>query len=621
MRYLCKNCREILFADETAAGESVICSKCGKLTELPQGRFMPGSLIADFQIIRLIAQGDMGNIYLADHISTGEKIALKILSESHTYDAKFIVSFIHSGRQAMKKHFKNTVQVKAVGEDDGVFFYAMEFVEGVSLTEELRQKKQLSVSRSLELVRTIAETMADAWENGEIIHRSIKPDNILTTTAGEILLADFGLARDFLDLASRSEEDRHRLVQYAPPEALSDFSMSGLDTRSDIYSLGAVFYHCVTGAYPYQNFTVSEIISGQVPLEMVEPMHLNPDLTPEIQSVIRKMLARNPKDRYRDFPELLKDLNLLKHSGKTTIRKNNEHKTHDSVTVKIGAGKRAKANKLEEMELSDSRLEEMQRKRESRAQTIIFGIFGVLVCLGIFFTLFVKWVVYEPQRSAREIEIHIARMKERSRRQKSLYQPLQKGATERLCRGVIAHCANEDFREALHFISDFTQKYPVDEKFKNELTGHVRKSIVFFRQFTNSGPAVAGIKLQSRFFGNCTVLSVKDSVITAQCGRGKNVSIQIRAFTHEEYRIYLRQVIERFGLQSEVCSYLLCTGNFGDALEKVQNKPKERRFFEKVIYGYIRTGLSNASPLEIRQMRMLYGSLDAFQKATHPKEK
>ena len=219
------------------------------------------------------------------------------------------------------------------------------------------------------------------------------------------------------------------------------------------------------------------------------------------------------------------------------------------------------------------------------------------------------------------MEIHIARMKERSRRQKSLYQPLQKGATERLCRGVIAHCANEDFREALHFISDFTKKYPVDEKFKNELTGHVRKSIVFFRQFTNSGPAVAGIKLQSRFFGNCTVLSVKDSVITAQCGRGKNVSIQIRAFTHEEYRIYLRQVIERFGLQSEVCSYLLCTGNFVDALEKVQNKPKERRFFEKVIYGYIRTGLSNASPLEIRQMRMLYGSLDAFQKATHPKEK
>ena len=162
MRYLCKNCREILLRDETVAGESVICSKCGKLTEEPQGRFMPGSLIADFQIIRLIAQGDMGNIYLADHISTGEKIALKILSESHTYDAKFIVSFIHSGRQAMKKHFKNTVQVKAVGEDDGVFFYAMEFVEGVSLTEELRQKKQLSVSRSLELVRTIAETMADA---------------------------------------------------------------------------------------------------------------------------------------------------------------------------------------------------------------------------------------------------------------------------------------------------------------------------------------------------------------------------------------------------------------------------------------------------------------------------
>ena len=620
MRYLCKNCREVLTAEEDAAGEQVTCSKCGRMTDIPGGRFAPGTLIADFVIIRLIAQGDMGNIYLAEHVVTGRKTALKILSKDHCTDAKFIVDFIHSGRQAMKLKLANTVQVYAVGEDEGIFYFAMEYVQGESLAEIMKKEGMLSVQRSIEIVRTIAETLADAWKNQKMIHRSIKPDNILFTQDGELKLADMGLARDFLDLAARSDEERLRLVQYVPPETLSDFSMTGLDTRSDIYSLGAVFYHTVTGKYPYQDFSVSEIVSGQVPFEMVEPMHLNPDLTPEIQSVIRKMLARNPKDRYQNFPELLSDLNLLKISGKTTVVKKNDAKTHDSVTVKINAGKRAKATKLEEMEFSDSHLEELQRKRESRAQTIILGIFGVLLCLGIFFTLFVKWVVYEPQRSAREMEINIARMKERTRREKSLYQPLQKGAAERLCRGVVAHCANEDFREALHFIKDFTRKYPVNEAFASELAEHVRKSIVFFRQFTNSGSAVAGVKLQSRLFGHCTVLSVKNSEITARCENGNTVTIQIRTFTHEEYKFYLRQIIERFGLQAEVCSYLLCTGNFEDALEKVQNKPEKRIFFEKVIYGYIRTGLSNASPLEIRQMRMLYGSLDAFQKATHPKE-
>ena len=127
---------------------------------------------------------------------------------------------------------------------------------------------------------------------------------------------------------------------------------------------------------------------------------------------------------------------------------------------------------------------------------------------------------------------------------------------------------------------------------------------------------MAGIRFYSRFYGVCDVLSVKDSIITATDKNGKTVTIQIRTFTHEEYASYLREVVKRFNLNQELYSYLLCTGNFELAL-KTPNAT-DRKFFEKVIYGYIRVGLSNASPLEIRQMRMLYGSLDAFQEATHP---
>ena len=111
---------------------------------------------------------------------------------------------------------------------------------------------------------------------------------------------------------------------------------------------------------------------------------------------------------------------------------------------------------------------------------------------------------------------------------------------------------------------------------------------------------------------------MKDSIITAKDKKGKTVTIQIRTFTHEEYASYLQEIVKRFRLNNEFYSYLLCTGNFELAL-KTPNVT-DRKFFEKVIYGYIRVGLSNASPLEIRQMRMLYGSLDAFQKATHPEK-
>ena len=618
MKYLCKACREVLPAEESDAGEQAVCRKCGKPSVIPADRFAPGSVISDFEIIRLIAQGDMGNIYQAENIHTGEKIALKILSEAHTYDAKFIVSFIHSARQAMKKHFKNTVQVRAVGEDNGVFYYAMEYVKGVSLAEELRQKSPLSLQRSVEVIRTVAETLSDAWKSGGIVHRSIKPDNILTAEDGTILLADFGLARDFLDLASRSEEERHRLVQYAPPEALSDFSMTSLDIRSDIFSLGAVFYHCVTGSYPYQNFSVSEIISGEVPMDYVEPMHFNPDLPQQVQAVIQKMMVRNPKARYQDFADLLTDLKKL--CPQTQVPAGEKKADiHNSGTVKIAPGKRTKVNKPEKEEHSNSYLDRMQRKRESHARIVVFGIMGTLVCLGIFIALFIKWIVYEPQRSAREIEINIARITDRAKRKDSLYKPLQKGAVERLCRGVIAHCANEDFEEAQHFINEFCKTYPVDPEFRKKLKKHVEDAHIFYRKFTNSGADVAGIEFYSRFYGKCTVISVKDSVITARRENGKEVPVLIRAFTHSEYKSYLSQVVSRFGFHSQVKSYLLCTGNFEYVLTKVQDQ-EERQLFEKIIYGYIRAGLSNASPLEIRQMRMLYGSLDAFQKATHPNQ-
>lgn len=615
MKYRCQSCREILSAEDVMAGKTVGCARCGKPVTIPEGLFAPGSIIADFEIISHIAHGDMGEIYLSEQLSTGRKSALKILAKDHTYDAGFIVSFIHSGRQAMKKTFQNTVQVYAVGEEDGLFYYAMEYVEGISLAETLRKEKKLSLPHSIALIKTIAETLSDAWENGQIIHRSIKPDNILVTTDGVLKLADFGLARDFLDLASRPDEERLRLVQYAPPEALADFSMTSLDIRSDIYSLGAVFYHCVTGKYPYQDFTASEIISGKIPLDLVEPMHLNPDVTPEVQNVIQKMLARLPKDRYQNFFEFFQDFSKLSPAAeKKTAGKSPA--THDSITVKMDGGKRAKVNQLDNTDHSDRRLEKMQKRRELRARMIVSGIAAIMVFLGLFFTFFVKWVVYEPQQSSRDMEINIARMT-----QNHLFGPLQKGATERLSRGVVAHCANEDFDQAEKYIHDFSKKYDVDDSFKNGLLNHVKKSKLFFWQFTNSGSALSGIEFHSRLYGKCKVISVQNSIITAECLKDKKqVKIQIRTFTHPEYESYLRNVISRFGSYSEVRSYLLCTGNFEDALEKVKDMPGERLFFEQVIYGYIRTGLSNASPLEIRQMRMLYGSLDAFQKATHPNE-
>ena len=618
MKFRCRECREIMMADHSDAGKTVICTKCGKETECPAGLFVPGSVIADFEILSFISRGDMGEIYLAESLVNGEKIALKILAEEHTHDARFIVSFIHCGRQMMKMDLKNTVKVCAVGEENGIFYYAMEFVEGQSLASILKNRRNLPPEEALKITIALAEILSIVWNQGKIKHKSIKPDNILITGNGNLKLADLGLARDFLDLASRSDEERQRLVQYVPPEALSDFSMDELDVRSDIYSLGAVFYHMVTGQAPYHSFSASEIISGQLPFDLMEPVRLNPDLPLSVQNVILKMLARNPSERYQNYGDLLKDLrqNRVQTSAPKSLSR--RKKTVASGTVKMAPPKQLDLKKLiQEPETDHSSLNEMQRKRESRSQTIVLAVFCVLLCLGIFATLFIRWIVYEPQKSAREMEINIARMKERAARRKSLYQPLERSAPERLCRGVVALCSNEDFVAAQRYIYDFTKRYPsVDPAYRDMLLKHVRNAQVFFRKLTNSGTDVAGIKIPVRQYGLCTVSSVRDSVIRAWTADGREVTIQTRTFTHEEYRSYFKSVMEKFGCYSQARSYLVCTGNFEAGLSLVQND-HERHEFEQIIYGYIRTGLSNASPLEIRQMRMLYGSLDAFQKAAH----
>ena len=139
MKFQCGSCKTVLSCDDSGAGLSVICTECGKETAVPAEMFAAGTVIDDFVIREHIADGDIGRIYLAYRISTGEKCALKIISPEHTYDAKYVVRFIRDGRFAVKHKIRNTVDVYSVGEESGIFYYAMEYVEGVTLKEVISE--------------------------------------------------------------------------------------------------------------------------------------------------------------------------------------------------------------------------------------------------------------------------------------------------------------------------------------------------------------------------------------------------------------------------------------------------------------------------------------------------
>ena len=139
MKFQCGSCKTVQSCDDSGAGLSVICTECGKETAVPAEMFAAGTVIDDFVIREHIADGDIGRIYLAYRISTGEKCALKILSPEHTYDAKYVVRFIRDGRFAVKHKIRNTVDVYSVGEENGIFYVTLsaECEEEIGRSEEI----------------------------------------------------------------------------------------------------------------------------------------------------------------------------------------------------------------------------------------------------------------------------------------------------------------------------------------------------------------------------------------------------------------------------------------------------------------------------------------------------
>ncbi len=309
MRFQCPHCQTIVSIDDSECGHPVGCGNCGGVANVPDSRFSPGAVINDFVIRQVIGHGGMGQVYLAHQISLDRPVALKVLMEQFSSDREFILDFVKEARAAARLNHPNIVQSYAVGEEDGIYFFAMEYVEGETLTQLLQREKRLSIERGINIVQQIAEALDFAWKHQQLVHRDVKPDNIMMTARGVAKLADLGLARAAGELLEDLQEDEVMgTPQYICPEQLLGQPM---DTRGDIYSLGATFYQMVTGKFPYEGKSPAEIARKHLQDPLLPP-HEASDAVPEAVSwVIQKMMAKKAEDRYPDAAPLVVDLNLI----------------------------------------------------------------------------------------------------------------------------------------------------------------------------------------------------------------------------------------------------------------------------------------------------------------------
>lgn len=282
-----------------------------------------GSQIPGYHLIGLLGKGAMAKVYKAKQISLDRYVAVKVLPRKSSENVDFVERFYREGRAAARLSHPNIVQAIDVGQSpDGFHYFAMEYVEGHTLYDIMQpppqgEGRQFSEGEVIDIGIQMGEALKHAHRRG-LVHRDVKPKNILLTSNGTAKLTDLGLAREVEDKqAAESEAGK----AYGTPYYISPEQIRGeveIDHRADIYSLGATLYHLVTGRPPFEGETPSAVMHRHLKDELVPPDHLNPDISAGLSEIIELAMHKDKNERYSSMEEMVEDLKAIR-AGRAPI--------------------------------------------------------------------------------------------------------------------------------------------------------------------------------------------------------------------------------------------------------------------------------------------------------------
>jgi serine/threonine-protein kinase len=260
-----------------------------------------------YEIVRPIARGGMAEVYLARDLQLDRPVALKVLFPELSADPNFVARFRREAQAAANLNHPNIVAIYDWGEEGSTYFIVMEYIEGRTLREVLRSEGPLLPDRAADIAADIAAALAFAHRNG-VIHRDVKPGNVLITTSGQVKVTDFGIARAVTDGADEGLTQTGTVMgtaTYFSPEQAQGLP---IDPRSDVYSLGVVLYEMVTGRPPFVGDNPVAIAYQHVQETPLAPSRINPNVPPVLEAVIGRALAKSPDARYPSATALRNDL-------------------------------------------------------------------------------------------------------------------------------------------------------------------------------------------------------------------------------------------------------------------------------------------------------------------------
>ena len=266
---------------------------------------MKGQKISDrYQIIKSIGEGGMANVYLAYDTILDRNVAVKVLRGDLSSDEKFVRRFQREALAASSLTHPNIVEVYDVGEDNGEYYIVMEYIEGKHLKNLLKKRGKLTLSEAVDIMLQITDGMAAAHDS-YIIHRDIKPQNIMILENGLVKITDFGIAMAMNATQLTQTNSVMGSVHYLPPEQASG---QGSTLQSDIYSMGIVMYELLTGELPFKGDNAVEIALKHLKEPIPDIREKIPNVPNSIYNIIKRATAKNPKNRYNDAREMHEDL-------------------------------------------------------------------------------------------------------------------------------------------------------------------------------------------------------------------------------------------------------------------------------------------------------------------------
>ncbi|MBI5367458.1 MAG: protein kinase [Planctomycetes bacterium] len=271
-----------------------------------------GRVIGNYKILEKVGQGSMGIVFRAQHVTMERPAALKILFEYLTLNKNMVKRFLREARAGASLSHPGLVQLYDAGEEEGIYYIAMEFVNGDNMADLLEKQGPLPLARGMDVAMQMAQVL-DYAHKRQMVHRDIKPGNVILSHDGTAKLIDMGTAKS-LQESGLSELTKTGMgigtINFMSPEQI--FDAKNVDHRADEYSMGAMFYYMFTCRLPFQAKSPKEFLAKVSSEKIDSPKKYNPALPNELCKVIERMMARNAKDRYPTPLELIADLELAK---------------------------------------------------------------------------------------------------------------------------------------------------------------------------------------------------------------------------------------------------------------------------------------------------------------------